>query len=604
MILQERDNIKNEDEFTLGPVEDEFFESDVDLWSGSEDFDSSNEEASVSHQSEVEDSQKQSSRKRKKSVYGKEAKKIRIEDLLVSLDEKVVSGKSGYLWTTRTSLDEHDSNLSEEREFSGCVKVLSDNPLGCFSQFLTDDLLDIIIRHTNKEIAAQKTKFVKKQSIAGNVSLSEMKAFLSIIILCGATKTNGFRAELLEDDSLCGYRFKATMPHDRFNFIINHLRFHDNEFMDVSNVDNDLAPIKEIWDMLIQNCKHVFTPGYHCTIDEYILPFKGNCPFRVHKSYLVKTHGIKFIMLCDSETNYLLDAVIFKGVRSPKESKAVTTAQHYVEEITKSVRGTMRNLTINNWMCSVALAENMLKAHNLTVVGTALNKSKDFPDEFFNRGYKDRGLQTSLFLHSKTSEVKAVSYVPKESYNKLIPLITTVESNDINKTAKVPEAILTLNKTKRSVEMFTKKCQQMNCSRVTRRWEMSIFYFMVNIAVTNSLIVYLNQKIDQKKKAKSERVLTKFEFMVELHKQLAAPWQEERLDTSNISAELQTLVKKALGHSVEKVPAVIPVTRGARTTCYFCDAKKRRMTTTYCVICCRPICNEHSVRVCNDCCSS
>lgn len=537
-------------------------------------------------------------------MYGKEAKKIRIEDLLVLPDTKVISGKSGYAWATRNNIN-RESNLSEEREFSGCVKVLSDNPLGCFSQFFTDELLEVIIRHTNKEIAARRAKHVKKQSIAGNVSLNEMKAVLSYIVLSGATKTNNFRSELLEDDSLCGFRFKATMPHDRFNFIISHLRFHDIDNMDVCKVDGDLAPIKQIWDMLVQNCKYVFTPGYHCTIDEYILPFKGNCPFRVHKSYLVKTHGIKFIMLCDSETNYLLDAVIFKGVRSPKESKAVTTAQHYVEEITKTVRGTMRNLTINNWMSSVALAEDMLKTHNLTVVGAANNKSKDFPEEFFDPNYKNRGLQTSLFLYSKSSEVRAVSYIPKESYNKLIPLITTAENNDMNKTAKVPEAVFTLNKTKRSVEMFTKKCQQMNCSRITRKWPMCIFYFMINIAVTNSLIVYSNQNLDQKKKAKSERIITKFEFMVELHKQLAAPWQEERLVMSkNLSAELQSLVSRSLGHLIEKTPAVIPLPRGSRTTCNFCDAKKRRMTTTFCVICCRPICSEHSVRVCNDCCSS
>jgi len=36
-----------------------------------------------------------------------------------------------------------------------------------------------------------------------------------------------------------------------------------------------LSPIRELWDLFINNCKSNYTPGENLTIDEQLLGFKG-----------------------------------------------------------------------------------------------------------------------------------------------------------------------------------------------------------------------------------------------------------------------------------------------------------------------------------------
>lgn len=68
-------------------------------------------------------------------------------------------------------------------------------------------------------------------------------------------------------------------------------------------------------------------------------------------------YGIKIVMLCDSSSKYMIDA-------SPQWGKYTDTgglplANLYVKELTKSVHGSNRNITMDNW--SVSLADELLE---------------------------------------------------------------------------------------------------------------------------------------------------------------------------------------------------------------------------------------------------
>lgn len=82
--------------------------------------------------------------------------------------------------------------------------------------------------------------------------------------------------------------------------------------------------------------------------------------------------------------------------------------------------------------------------------------------------------------------------------------------------------------------------------------------------------------------------------MLGLHKQLTEEWQCQRLNIPNISKELRRTIQEVIG---EKQGTIIDTSHntqsGPRKYCTFCNYKKKRLTTTYCIECERPVCGEH-----------
>lgn len=143
--------------------------------------------------------------------------------------------------------------------------------------------------------------------------MKELKALIGLLIFSGAMKDNHLPTQMMFDDLFCGCRYRATMSRERFNFLINCLRFDDKKTREERKKESKLAPVKEIWDKVIQNCRDNYKPGSYCTIDEQLVGFRGRCPFRVYMSSKPNRYGIKIIMLCDSGTNYMVDAIVQLG---------------------------------------------------------------------------------------------------------------------------------------------------------------------------------------------------------------------------------------------------------------------------------------------------
>ncbi|GFU13135.1 DDE_Tnp_1_7 domain-containing protein [Nephila pilipes] len=82
-------------------------------------------------------------------------------------------------------------------------------------------------------------------------------------------------------------------------------------------------------------------------------------------------------MMCGVGTNYMVNVIPYLG--SHTQTKSIPLASHFVEELTKSIQGTNRNITMDNWFSSIPLAEKLLmKLMNLTIVGTVRKTKEKF----------------------------------------------------------------------------------------------------------------------------------------------------------------------------------------------------------------------------------
>lgn len=98
------------------------------------------------------------------------------------------------------------------------------------------------------------------------------------------------------------------MLRDRYLAILRNLHFQNNE-----QVQARLYKIGPVLDLMKKNFAKLFYPFQNLVVDETMIIFKGRLLF---KQYIkIKRHrfGIKLFVLCDCETAYVLNFIVYVG---------------------------------------------------------------------------------------------------------------------------------------------------------------------------------------------------------------------------------------------------------------------------------------------------
>ena len=122
------------------------------------------------------------------------------------------------------------------------------SPLTAFMSFFTIDMMEEIVSMTNKKL--QSTKH-------SEISTTEFKKFIAIIIAAGISKSNMESVEFLWDSKFSSPFYSSTMPKTRFRVFTSYLRFDDITTRAQRRTDfgDKLAPIRSIFDKFMLNCR-------------------------------------------------------------------------------------------------------------------------------------------------------------------------------------------------------------------------------------------------------------------------------------------------------------------------------------------------------------
>lgn len=498
-------------------------------------------------------------------------------------------GKNGHKWSSEIPAQSKRTAARNIIHFVPGAKGAAKN---CstfdeyFAHFFTDKILDIVLQYTNAEISIQSQKYHSNYNVSLTTK-SEIKALFAILIRSAANKDNHLSAKYMFDRKVSGTFYKACMSRERFIFLMNCLRFDSRDTRNERKQSDSFTHIREIWEIFIEICRSSYTPSTYLTIDEQLVGFRGRCPFRIYIPNKPAKYGIKIVMLCDSSSKYMIDASPYLGKGT--NTNGLPLATHFVRELTKSVQGSNRNITMDNWFTSIPLADELLKEpYNLTIIGTLRKNKAEIPQEFLN--VKQRNPNTSIFCYDRKKTM--VSYMPKK--NKVVLLLSTMHENAELATNGKPEIIVHYNQTKGGVDTFDQMCSSMCCNRKTRRWPMVIFYDMINIACINSYIIYTTNTLKLNKKP-----MNRYQYMIELSNCLADSWLRERLKIKTLRRDIRTDIASILNLPEETETA--DYLEKKRKTCFYCPSRKRRMTSTYCDQCKNAICGEHRGNICREC---
>ena len=306
--------------------------------------------------------------------------------------------------------------------------------------------------------------------------------------------------------------------------------------------------------------------------------------------------------MADSEKFYCADAQLYCG--RVGNNPDVGQGKRVVLDLCKNIEGTGRNVTTDNFFTSYDLAKE-LNNRRLSLVGTIRGNRKEVPKEMLPDSSKE--VFSSLFGFSKDGATM-VSYVPKRK--KAVVLLSTQHRDNAVSTDEKskPEIIHYYNQTKSGVDVLDKLVRTYSCKRATRRWTVSLFYNLIDMAAYNALVVWISANPEwHKGKPYGRRV-----FLQQLGMELVRPHATQRLtqmggkrrriQDSAIRAGISN-ISPAAAAAVEENADVAGTSKRGR--CHFCPREKERKTTRFCGSCQSAVCKEHSrsvirCKVCDD----
>ncbi|XP_039296209.1 uncharacterized protein LOC120353426 [Nilaparvata lugens] len=497
---------------------------------------------------------------------------------VIQVKKKVLWGENKYCWATkhaeRVGRTPRRNIVLLKPSPKGAAKGET-NPAQVFGLYIDESMINSIVNFTNQEIAVLKINY-KNQSCIGETSFNEIKALIALLIYFGAQKQNHMRSELLWHESRDLRITRSIMPHRRFEFLINCLRFDQKDTRPARKETDPFAAIRDLWENFNQHCQELYTPQAYCTIDEQLLGFSGKCPFRMYTPNKPAKYGIKIVMMCSSN-GYLMNAIPYIEKKLNTEGKH--QASFFVEKLSQPIHDTNRNITDDNWFSSVPLFNDMLKNHKLTMVGTLCKNKREIPPEVL----KNRPAETSLFLYDR--ELTMVSYAAKK--NKTVILLSNMHQGcTFKKDTNLPEIIHFYNCTKGGVDIFDQMSAQYSCSRKTRRWPLCIFYGLLNSAGVNSYIIYKDNMLSA-----NQTPIPRLDFLFMLAEDLMKPWMQERLNNMAIRKSIRSAIASQLGVKVPVPPPGAVKPRAQR--CSICPRSKDTKTTILCADCNQFSCKNH-----------
>lgn len=461
-------------------------------------------------------------------------------------------------------------------------------PQQCWSCFFDNDVLSNIVKFTNEKISRLQENYSRERD-AHCTDIIEVKALLGILYICASRKDNHANTkEIWSADKMGIELCRLIMSEKRFKFLLYCLRFDNIETRQERKKYDNLAPIREVFSLFVENCKNAYSVGEYCTIDEKLEAFRGKCFFRQYIPSKPNKYGIKLYALVDARMYYTVNMEIYAGKQPAGQYEISNKPADVVKRLSSVICGTGRNITVDNWFTSLDLA-NFLLHNNLTLVGTMRKNKPEIPPEFTQT--KTREVGSSLFGFEKNSTL--MSYVAKK--NKVVLILSTMHHDDaIDETSEKnkPKMITFYNATKSGVDTVDQLCSTYNVARKTNRWPMVILYSMINVAAINAQIVY---------HANNESIKTRrSEFLKLLGRSLADDFLRRRSKCSTLPRNLKQDIQSLFSDEGADQPT--EEVRGTkRQRCSECGRSKNRYTKYQCRSCKKFLCLEHAQQICADC---
>lgn len=458
--------------------------------------------------------------------------------------------------------------------------------LKCFEKLLPDDLLDLIVLETNKHFnfivnncpPSEKSRLKQWSPI----TKKELKLFFAVVMLM--THSKKVRIEdYWSNDPLHKNSIPELMSRDRFLNILRLLHFSDNT---QPGVHGKLTKIKPVLDIFRKTFSSSFIPFRNLCVDESLMLFKGRLGFRQYIPSKRSRFGIKLYILCDCDTGYVLDVIVYTGKETEiTNSEDLGISGSIITTFLKDYLNKGHCLYIDNWYTSPDLLK-FLHDNQTNACGTVKSNRVGMPKYTQQLKAGDTEIQND-------GTMVALRWQDKRE----VRMLTTEHKIEMVRTGKInfqtkehimkPNCINDYNLHMGSVDRSDMMIVHVECIRRSTRWYKKLFFHLLDIAILNSHAIFL---------CKTGKKPTLQSFHFELIRQLIENNMEPRISR-------QRGGRPSIGENPTRLtqrhfPALVPSTekkKNVTRVCHVCKHTKRREQKRRES---RYMCNECDVALC------
>ena len=363
------------------------------------------------------------------------------------------------------------------------------------------------------------------------------------------------------------------MSRTKFLKILRYLRFDDKPKRQKYNSSDKFIPIRDVFEKFVENCRSKFTCGYSLTVDEQLLPLKTRCGMITYMPNKPDKFGLKFWMLVDVDTKYVINLIPYLGAQERSERGDVPLAESVVLKLIQPVRGRGYNICCDNFFTSFPLAEKLAVHHKISIVGT-IRKNRRELCESMTTATKGK-IHESTFFWNEESKVLFVKYQTKAK--KTVCLLSTMHRNpEVQQSdKKKPNVILFYNKNKVGIDIVDQMLRLYSTHCASRRWPLAVWANMLDIAIINARVVYNNV---------TGQSVSRRSFLLEMIEHLRAKRHSSSADLSEIHPRIDRRRRKC--HKSNCQNATLTVCIACRQpTCGICAIENSKVTFVKCKDC-------------------
>ena len=299
-------------------------------------------------------------------------------------------------------------------------------PIDAFSCYITDEILEEMLLHTNNKINRFIEQFrealaTSKYSYVKEVTLPELKVLIGIIYIRTALQLNIFRTRDVFFHESSNDIFQSVMSYNRFAFVLRFLEFDDKDIRPGRWEEDKYAAIRSFFEKVNVNNAKLRVPSPYVSVDETLYPYRGKIGMKQYNPSKPAKYGLLYRSLCDAKVPYTYYTLPYAD-----NPNVIGNNDYYVtrcDEYTKwpvnyfqehgSLHG--RNISLDRFFTSVTLADWCLENH-ITIVGTMKSYRKAMPKEM--KAMDGREEKSIKFCYSDDKKMMLLSYINKKKNGK------------------------------------------------------------------------------------------------------------------------------------------------------------------------------------------
>jgi hypothetical protein len=418
------------------------------------------------------------------------------------------------------------------------------------------------------------------------VTVPELQAYMGFMILMGIIHMPSIYDYWKKDDIYHYSPVASRISRDRFFELHRYLHFADNDVLAPPGDPryNKLGKIQPVLDRLREVFRSVYCPSQNVIVDEAMIPFKGRSTLKQYMPMKPVKRGIKVWAMSDAVNGYMSEFEVYTGRKANAVEKNL--GANVVKTLTKPYINTYRHIYIDNFFTSIGLLIDLLKC-GLYACGTVRTNRKGFPGQLktlAKKGLGERG-RSQTFQHECLSATvwqdnKPVPVVATNSDPTISTEVLRKNKDGSRVAVTCPQSMKLYNQFMGGVDHNDQLRGYYNVRLKCRKFYKYIFWFLFDVAVTNSYILFNHFNADPQTRVPDLKT-----YRVELAKSLIADYcSRKRRGRPSLSAPIKRFCQSHF-----------PV-RGAEKgrRCYYCYNYNhvRHETVWYCRDCDHFLCHN------------